>query len=164
MTDIIDSIKKIANTLEQIIIKCDHNNIKFNCLMTDNLIQKYSGNDWRKYVSFNKDKYNRIRLFSHERFDIWLICWDIAQGSSIHDHPEYGCIQKILQGSLVEKKYNIDNDGNLNCFVESELSEGMVGYIFGKNGLHRLYNNSNIGAVTLHIYSPPNYIPTIIKD
>lgn len=164
MTDTIDSIEDLANAVEQIVIKCDRDNIRFNCLMADNFVKKYSGNDWRKYVSFDKERYNRIRLLGNERFDIWLICWDVAQGSGIHDHPEYGCVQKVLQGSLVEKRYNIDAVGELNCFLESEFDEGKVGYIWGKSGLHRLYNKRNIGAVTLHLYSPPNYVPTIIKD
>ena len=43
---------------------------------------------------------------SNELFEIIIISWNYNQKSPIHNHPENGCLMKILKGSLTEEKYN----------------------------------------------------------
>lgn len=157
----IKTIPELVSKIEKIVDKCNKEKIVFYSYKVKHLIEIYNGNDWKKFIKFSNDTYNKIQLYNGDNFDIWLICWNVKQKSNIHDHPENGCVQKVLQGSLIETKY-IKINNNYYKFT-NKLSNGDVKYICGKNGLHMLENINNIGAITLHIYSPPNYIPRIIK-
>ena len=46
-----------------------------------------------------------MRSMIDDNFDIVLICWNELQQSNIHDHPEYCCCFKLLEGSLFEDNY-----------------------------------------------------------
>ena len=45
-------------------------------------------------------------IFRNEKYEIYLICWNKKQISKIHDHPENGCILKVLKGELIEYRYD----------------------------------------------------------
>jgi len=118
-------------------------------------VKEYSGDDWKKYVSFSEDKYKKNLVKRNDQLEIFVICWNNNQISAIHDHPSNGCILKVLQGELEENYYN-----NINNKVElinvNLCKENSIGYQEGKNGLHSIKNNYN-KTISLHIYSPPNY-------
>jgi predicted metal-dependent enzyme (double-stranded beta helix superfamily) len=79
-------------------------NIHGNFINLTSIVKKYIGIDWIKYIKYNNNKYNRIRLdnLSNSKFEIYIICWKPMQLSPIHDHSENGCIMKVLDGSLKE--------------------------------------------------------------
>ena len=113
------------------------------------ILNNYNGSDWINYIKYNDDKYNKIYVYDEIEYEMVLICWKKGQKSNIHCHPEKGCLMKILQGQLVEIRY--DND-----FVkENILSANCMSYIEGKNGLHSVDAIDN--TVSLHIYSPPHF-------
>src|SRR5437879_2660100 len=65
------------------------------------ILKSYCGDDWQKYVQFCPDRYTRVILseYSNDAFEFVLICWNKDQLSPIHDHPNNGCLLKVLQGS-----------------------------------------------------------------
>jgi cysteine dioxygenase len=86
-----------------------------------------------------------------------VICWEVNQGCPIHDHPEKGCLLKILQGEVRENTYKLE------VFPEL-LSSRMLpvnGVAYQEGGMigHEIINNTDQRAVSLHLYSPPNYKP-----
>ena len=120
------------------------------------LVVKYNIDniDWKKYVKFNKSYYNRIKLeeYSNNMFEFVLICWLPKQKSLIHNHPTNGCIMKILEGNIEETLYdNNMNITSINMYVTNDTT-----YIDNNKGIHKI--NPLDKSVTLHIYSPPNYI------
>lgn len=165
------TINELASKVEEIVDQSIRKGELFDSYQTIDLIKQYSGDDWKDSVKFDQLEYNRVQLYCGEQFDIWLICWDIGQKSNIHDHPENGCVQKVLQGKLIEKRYIRKDDIGGGKREKHELcriwnkvyEEGDVTYISGEKGIHMLKNIGDIGAVTLHLYSPPNYIPKIIN-
>ena len=36
------------------------------------------------------------------RYNLIVLCWDTAQGSSIHSHADSHCFMKVLRGTLQE--------------------------------------------------------------
>jgi cysteine dioxygenase len=118
-------------------------------------VKEYSGDDWKKYVSFSEDKYKKNLVKRNDKLEIFIICWNNNQISGIHDHPSNGCILKVLQGELEEHYYNNVNN-NVELINVNLCKENSIGYQEGKNGLHRIKNNDN-KTISLHIYSPPNY-------
>jgi cysteine dioxygenase len=64
---------------------------------------------------------------------------------------------KVLNGQVHECRYKQkDVDGPFVCTQEMKCNEGEVLYIEDSMGLHKVGNPSDtVGAVTLHVYSPP---------
>jgi len=130
------------------------------------ILKQYDGNDWKNYIQFNDNKYNKIKipsfLVKNDIFEIVIICWKKNQQSRIHDHPEHGCLLKLLTGKLEETRYNRHQSENsyfpttTTIFEPTESSN--TSYLCGKMGLHSIKALED--SVSLHIYSPVNYTPT----
>ena len=119
----------------------------------EKMVQEYNGSDWRNHVLFSKETYGRDIIYRNETMEMIIISWNNNQISGIHDHPKNGCLMKILQGELEEHIYN----DNLETIDIKNRKKGSVGYIAGTSGLLNIVNKDN-KTVSLHIYSPPNYI------
>lgn len=124
----------------------------------DYILEKYNGNDWTKYVNFNGDTYTRNLVYQDDNIDILILCWDSYQQSGIHDHPENGCLLRIMQGRLTEEVYQKD-ENNMILKETNKLLTDQISYQIGENGLHKIINEYKEQVVSIHIYSPPNYRP-----
>jgi len=146
------------------------------------VLELYAGDDWKQF-GFSETSYKRNLINSCDLFELFVICWKPLQQSPIHDHPDSGCIAKVVQGSLEEKCYSLlsnvekkenpeslknpeslENPENSKCKIifQRTLKTGDMAYQQGKRGLHQIQNSSlNENSVSIHIYSPPNYVPKI---
>lgn len=141
------------NSLEKLFLTISEkvkNNNKLEEL--DDLLKSYNGKDWEDYVKFSDIKYTRNNVFSDENIEMIVICWNNKQQSGIHDHPNNGCLMKILQGEITEECYN--NKLELIKINNNKVND--IGYQEGNNGIHNIINSNN-KSISLHIYSPPNY-------
>lgn len=127
------------------------------------ILFSYNGSDWNKYINFDKLKYTRNIVYKNNNIEIIIICWYKWQSSKIHDHPNNGCILKVLHGNLEENIYN-NTSGNLVKIKTNILNNNNVSYMKGNTHLHNICNNSNEYAVSIHVYSPPNYAPNIYEN
>ncbi len=120
----------------------------------------YKGTDWQTHVSFCEKRYKRTLVYKDDDIEVLIICWNVNQHSGIHDHPENGCIVKVLDGSLQELVYmRTDNGiGTMELAKTNTMDKNDVSYQRGSDGLHDIVNGSVV-AVSLHVYSPPNYVP-----
>lgn len=118
-----------------------------------NILLKYKGDDWKKYVKINNEIYHKEKIFENDKLDIYILTWDINQESKIHDHAKNGCWLKMLQGNLKENIY----DENLKFLFQKNLNENDIGFMHNNMGYHNIQNNENKIAVSLHVYSPPNH-------
>lgn len=141
-----DSLEKLFLTISEKV----KNNHKLEDL--NDLLKSYKGNDWEDYINFSDVKYTRNNVFSDDIIEMVVICWNDNQKSGIHDHPDNGCLMKILQGEITEECYN--NKLELVKINNNKIND--IGYQEGKTGLHNIINSNN-KSVSLHIYSPPNY-------
>lgn len=127
----------------------------------DNL-STYLNEDVIKYCNDNatyiNNKHNKIKLhdYSNDLFETILICWDDGSESKIHDHPENGCILQLLNGCLEEYLY----DSNLKLQKISTFNSGDISYMENSIGYHKIKCINK--AISLHIYSPSNYIMTVL--
>lgn len=124
--------------------------------MTDTL-KLYSGTDWLYHVVITDCSYYRKCVISNDYFEIYVMTWNRNKESKIHDHPENGCLLKVLRGILIEEIYEKNEDGYY-CKSKHDLNINDIGYQEGKTGLHKIINLDGLSA-TLHIYSPPKYVP-----
>lgn len=153
-----DSIEKLA-------IKIDHefrNGMKLEDMGW--ILKEYCGNDWTDYERYSEISYTRNLAFRNECFEIMVICWNYGQRSCIHDHPSNGCFLKVLKGDLIEESYKMI-DSRPTIIKTINLPTGTIAYQQGKTGIHRIINPHDYQqTVTLHIYSPPNYVFNAIKN
>lgn len=148
---------KFIESIEQLGIEITENLLDKKLIDLKPLLQQYIGTDWKNYIIKNENNYNRYLVFTNNIIDIFIITWNINQSSKIHNHPDYGCLLKVLQGQLTEYIY-FKKD---NLFIQTKeniLNENMIGYQIGKNGLHKILNTNEHISVSIHIYSPSGYI------
>ena len=120
------------------------------------LLNNYQGTDWKSFVQFNDVTYCKNFIHQSKNFDVVLICWRQNQKAKIHDHPNQGCLMKILDGQLNENIYQCKP------FVKyintNILLMDQIGYKEGNLILHEIH--SPVNSISLHIYSPGNYQAT----
>ena len=122
-----------------------------NLLKYLSLINNYKFYNWEKYVKKDEENYFRNTVFRNENFEILIITWLPGQKTPIHHHPKNGCLMKILEGKLKETAFK-NNDIFNTIYKENDAS-----YIHDDIGRHIISNESDTMAVSLHIYSPPNF-------
>jgi len=123
------------------------------------LLLGYHGEDWKKYKKFCCKGYTRNVAFRNDKFEILVLCWNKGQSSPVRDHPEKGCLVRLLKGELIEECYVKDGDKMIKTCA-NHITPGNTSYQEGTDGLHRIINpNKEECAVTMHVYSPPNYYP-----
>jgi hypothetical protein len=120
------------------------------------ILEMYSGDDWNNHISFSDTKYNRKKVFQNDQIELIVISWKAQQHTLIHDHPEGGCVMKVLSGLLCEDKYSENAEIYLNTTC---LDKGSISYSKGKDILHQIL--ARLDSVSIHIYAPPNYVPNV---
>jgi len=153
--DIIDIIKNLiskSNNLSDLynLFINDYNLINLLCekfkvydfsLKTDNI-----GNYYRNTVYLDKDNL----------FEIIIIQWDKLTETKIHNHSLNGCILIPINNNLIEYIYN----KKLELISENQINK--ISYIDNNIGYHKIKSIEK--SLSIHIYSPPNHIPTIYND
>jgi hypothetical protein len=127
---------------------------KINPLEFNELLKNYNYVDQQivKKSDINGD-YHYIRniIYTSKLFDIILIDWMERSSTRIHDHPDKGCIVKILDGILLEETYL----NNLSLIKFEYLKKNNIGYKISNKILHKLTCQKK--ALSLHIYIPGQY-------
>ena len=150
-TEPIHNINDLFNELQKRINK--DNNLKSHI----NLLKQYNGTDWKNYVRFSDHSYHREIIFRNELFDILIISWKQGQQTKIHDHPDHGCLMRVLQGKLCENIYL--NKNGLTLIGSNIIDTDNIGHREGSSIIHNIKSLND--TVSLHIYSPGYYVPKL---
>ena len=123
------------------------------CLPILNALSNFNYMDNLDNTPYNEKNYRKFLLYQNKKFDIYLIDWKEKSESYIHNHPNNGCIFKILNGKIEEEIYSkkLDFVKTNSYFIND------CGYIDDSLGYHKMKNLNNTNTFSLHIYSPPNY-------
>ena len=144
----------MISTLDKLFDKINENvkkEIKLDKL--DDILSQCQGKDWTNYANVSDVCYKRTLVKRNDLIEIIVIGWNIKQKSPIHDHPENGCLVKILKGSLTESTF----DDKLKLIKSQKLEKNGISYQESNKILHKIENLTNNPAFSLHIYSPPNH-------
>jgi predicted metal-dependent enzyme (double-stranded beta helix superfamily) len=132
-------------------------------------------------VEYDDVSYKRNVLYRDDDIEILLICWMPGQKTPVHDHPDQGCLVRVLSGELHETLYHLGvryasqddkqsyfdqgyPEGALRAAKQRSIGKGAVSYLCGDRGVHRLWNKSSEPAMSMHVYSPPLYKPTPMRE
>ena len=145
-----------------------------NLLFAGAFLKNYIADDWKIHLKYPEiGTYIKTLLYRDNNIEMFLIVWASKAKSCIHDHPDFGCIVKILYGYLEEQVYHKVCKCNTNPLCEdmtlcnskmalksehNYLSINQIGYRENNMILHQISNTTDEIAVSLHIYSKPNYI------
>jgi hypothetical protein len=146
-----------------------HPHEKFQLINVKPILDKYKGDDWMDLKNKNlwdsNMNYRRIPIvfeeFNLNKYDtifgMYLIAWNPFCHTSVHNHPEGGCLMKILDGTVKEQRFM-----NAESFsIVESLNKGDISYIHDDIGLHRILNENNNTSYSLNIYSPNMHNDTI---
>ncbi len=111
-------------------------------------------------AEFSEDHYCRKLIHRIRDFDVVLIGWNPGQKSPIHNHPSNGCLVYPILGHLKEDRFCHE----LNPTGSTTITVGQYSYVDDGICVHRLGNASESEkAISLHIYSPSNFVATIFE-
>lgn len=106
---------------------------------------------WMASVFFENPKTNHV-LVQNDLLKVVLIHWKPGKQSSVHGHAQGGCVFKILQGKLQEKRFSPDTAQEL--LAVSTFKAGSMAYIDDDMAYHAVGNPFEEPAISIHVYTP----------
>jgi len=110
------------------------------------------------YLEKKERDYYKLKLpytDCNDIFNMYIIKWNPGSLSPIHNHPELGCIMRILEGDVLEKKYDHDINLETETLLSSDKNYDIdlkTTYIDDSQNYHSISNISYKPAYTLHAY------------
>ncbi|KAF3078019.1 hypothetical protein TWF569_009169 [Orbilia oligospora] len=120
-----------------------------------------SRSEWERFsfIDFSRNYTRNLVDNLHGNANLILMTWTPNKASLIHDHTSAHCVMRILQGHIIETRYEWPTPG-----VEEPLKvkqvrhyyAGDVAYMSDDLGIHKVENGDpDSVAVSLHLYTPP---------
>jgi len=115
------------------------------------------------YLVWDRQHYTRNLIDKTPLYEVIAICWEVGQGSSIHNHRDQNCWMAAPIGRLMVQNYLVlaqDVDAGT-CKIEPtdevEISPSNPVAVDPQEPVHRVYNLAEWKqrAVSLHVYSRP---------
>ena len=115
------------------------------------------------YLVWDRQHYTRNLIDKTPLYDLIAICWEVGQGSSIHNHHQQNCWMTVPIGRLQVQNYRtvFENLKSGKCRIEPtdllEMNPATPCAVDPKEPVHKVYNprEFNERAVSLHVYSRP---------
>ena len=111
--------------------------------------------DFETYGSWDKESYTRNCIYHNNEYELILLCWKKGDATPIHGHDNQKCWVYQLQGEITEIRYEKNSSSNLIETNQMQLTPGKLAYMDGKMGYHKLNNDTDGRAMTLHFYASP---------
>lgn len=137
----IKNLYNLTHKLDKLLV----NNI--NVISAKYILNNYNGNDWKNYILHN-DTYSKNLITRNENYELLLLSWNNFSSTKYHNHPENGCLIKVMDGTLSEKVID-KNETTIKILYSKD-----IGY---KNGNEYHMITALKDSYSLHLYSPPNF-------
>jgi cysteine dioxygenase len=116
-----------------------------------------------KYLIWDRQHYTRNLVDHTAMYDLIGICWEVGQGSSIHNHKGQNCWMSVPIGRLMCRNYAVQVEDVAKRYceitpdVEFQLDPAHPCAVQPETPVHEVFNPKDFGerAVSLHIYSKP---------
>ena len=141
------NLTNLISNLRRVDISKYNKLFRYQCFLNN-----YRSNDWLHFLDKTKiNNFQKNLIQRDNNFEMFLINWPVEYQSNIHNHADYGCLMKVLQGSLQENIYSKQLD-----LLETKFkTKGNVSYIDDSIGYHSINTLNDLSSVSIHIYSPP---------
>ena len=111
--------------------------------------------EFEEFASWDKEGYTRNCINRTDEYELLLLCWKKGDVTPIHGHDGQKCWVYQIEGKVTEVRYEEDNTGDLFETNRMQLSPGRLTFMNDKMGYHKLKNDTDGRAMTLHIYVAP---------
>jgi cysteine dioxygenase len=115
------------------------------------------------YLRFEPTHYTRHLVDRCERYELIAICWEVGQGSSIHNHWGQRCWMAAPIGRLAVQNYRVvrGDEASGSCEIEEtdrlDMDASSPAYVRPEEPIHSVLNLREFAgrALSLHVYSLP---------
>lgn len=111
--------------------------------------------DFEAYASWDKEGYSRNCLHRTNEYELILLCWNKGDVTPIHGHDGQKCWVYQIKGQISEIRYANDASGQLVETNKTQLNPGQLSFMNEAMGYHKLTNDTDGRAMTLHVYVSP---------
>jgi len=111
--------------------------------------------DFEAYASWDEKGYTRNCINRTNEYELILLCWSKGATTPIHGHDGQNCWVYQVEGEVTEIRYEKDESDELVEVNEVQLSAGQLTFMNKAMGYHKLNNDTDGRAMTLHIYVSP---------
>jgi cysteine dioxygenase len=116
-----------------------------------------------RYLTWDSQHYTRNLIDKTPLYELLAICWEVGQGSSVHNHRDQNCWMAVPIGRLLVGNYHLVSQdlGQGRCCLKAsdtiEMNPAHPCAVDPRDPVHRVYNprEFNQRAVSLHVYSRP---------
>jgi cysteine dioxygenase len=115
------------------------------------------------FLTWDRQHYTRNLIDRTPLYELMAICWEIGQGSSVHNHRGQNCWMAVPLGRLQIENFHLVHEDVAagRCKLEPknivEMNIAEPGAVDPGDPVHRVFNprEFNQRAVSLHVYSRP---------
>jgi cysteine dioxygenase len=115
------------------------------------------------YLTWDRQHYTRNLIDKTPLYELIAICWEVGQGSSVHNHRDQNCWMAVPIGRLLVENYRVilqkleEGSCSLETAETLEMNPAQPRAVDPLEPVHRVYNprEFNQRAVSLHVYSRP---------
>ena len=104
---------------------------------------------WQPRVRFDPDSRHFEQLWRDEHVDVWVISWMRGHDTGFHDHDVSSGAVAVCAGEIVEERLVLGGAPR-----RRRHRAGTV-FDFDASHVHRMNQESDVPAVSIHAYSPP---------
>jgi cysteine dioxygenase len=115
------------------------------------------------YILWDRQHYTRNLVDHTDMYDLIAVCWEVGQGSSVHNHKGQNCWMSVPIGRLMCRNYTVQVEDvdrqycEITPDIEFQLDPAHPCAVQPEAPVHEVFNPANFNerAVSLHIYSRP---------
>lgn len=109
--------------------------------------------------------YSRTPIFRTNSVEAFVMFWPPGVESPVHDHPDGGCTFLVLNGTLQQRVFRLSahKDKPLEETGMHLVTAGGISSMKGRSGIHAIKCVSEIPAISLHVYAPPDFYDLTVK-
>jgi predicted metal-dependent enzyme (double-stranded beta helix superfamily) len=104
---------------------------------------------WRPLVTLDAERRRFEQLWRDEHLDVWVISWMQGHDTGFHDHDVSQGAVAVVAGAILEERLVLGGPP-----VARRHAAGTV-FDFDASHVHRMRQDSDGSAVSIHAYSPP---------
>ena len=104
---------------------------------------------WRGLVRTHGDDRHFEQLWRDEHIDVWVISWMNGNDTGFHDHDLSRGAVAVVEGEIVEERLGIGGTARMMRYRAGRSFD------FDASHVHRMLQDSDTPAVSIHAYSPP---------
>jgi predicted metal-dependent enzyme (double-stranded beta helix superfamily) len=89
------------------------------------------------------------QLWRDEHVDVWVITWTNGNDTGFHDHDVSRGAVAVVEGEVIEERLALDGAPRVLRHRAGDVFD------FDASHVHRMRQDQNAPAVSIHAYSPP---------